>query len=63
MRRLDETVERNWAAHERLWVNQERSERNIDKLHASMLEQKQNVDKLLGAVRELIDRIPPENLR
>jgi hypothetical protein len=25
--------------------------------------QKENVDKLLVALRELIDRIPPENLR
>jgi uncharacterized coiled-coil protein SlyX len=38
-------------------------ERNIDKLRASMVEQKENVDKLLGALRDLIERTPPENLR
>lgn len=41
----------------------ERMERNIDGLRASLVEQKENVDKLLGALRDLIDRIPPENLR
>jgi predicted nucleic acid-binding Zn-ribbon protein len=56
MRRLVDAMERNWAEHERI-------ERNIDKLRGSMVEQKENVDKLLSALRELIDRIPPENLR
>ena len=55
MRRLEDAMQRNWDEHERI-------ERNIDKLRASMVEQKENVDKLLGALRELIDRIPPENL-
>jgi len=56
MRRLEETVERNWQDHQRI-------DRNIEALRASMVQQKENVDKLLGALRELIDRIPPENLR
>lgn len=56
MRRLEESIERNWTDHDRI-------ERNIDKLHASILEQKQNIDKLLSALRDLIDRIPPESLR
>ena len=56
MRRLEDSIERNWTDHDRI-------ERNIDKLRASILEQKQNIDKLLIASRDLIDRIPPENLR
>jgi hypothetical protein len=49
-------IEKNWADHERI-------NRNIEGLHASMTAQKENIDKLLVALRELIDRIPPENLR
>lgn len=56
MRRLEESIEKNWEDHDRL-------DRNIEGLRASMVQQKENVDKLLGALRELIDRIPPENLR
>ena len=56
MKRLEDSIERNWAEHDRM-------DRNIATLHASMVEQKKNVDNLVGAIRELIDRIPPENLR
>jgi hypothetical protein len=56
MRRIEDSMERNWVDHERTY-------RNIEGLHASMKAQKENVDKLLGVLRELIDRIPPENLR
>lgn len=56
MRSLEESINKNWKDHERM-------DRNIDGLRASLVEQKQNVDKLLGALRDLIDRIPPENLR
>lgn len=56
MRRIEESIDRNWA-------KQDRINRNIEGLHASMKVQKENVDKLLGALRELIGRIPPENLR
>jgi hypothetical protein len=56
LRRIEESVERNWQDHQRI-------DRNIDGLHKSMVQQKENVDKLLGALRELIDRIPPENLK
>ncbi len=56
MRRLEETVDRNWQDHERI-------DRNIQAMRDGIVEQKQNVDKLLGALRDLIDRIPPENLR
>lgn len=56
MRRLENTIERNWEDHARI-------DRNIEGLRASMVAQKENVDKLLGALRELIDRIPPTSLR
>jgi coenzyme F420-reducing hydrogenase delta subunit len=56
MKRIEDSIERNWADNERI-------DRNIAGLHASMTQQKENVDKLLGALRELIDRIPPSNLR
>ncbi|MGI9073744.1 MAG: hypothetical protein ACR2JB_21065 [Bryobacteraceae bacterium] len=45
------------------WADHERRNRNIEGLHASMTAQKENVDKLLVALRELIGRIPPQNLR
>jgi hypothetical protein len=53
---LRSSIAQNWADHDRI-------NRNIEGLHTSMTAQKDNVDKLLGALRELIDRIPPENLR
>lgn len=56
MRRLEDSVERNWADHDRI-------DRNIKNLHESILAQRENIDKLLLALRDLIDRIPPENLR
>ncbi len=56
MRRLEDAIDRNWQDHERI-------DRNIEGLRASMVAQKENVDKLLAALRDLIDRIPPENLR
>jgi hypothetical protein len=56
MRRIEDSMERNWADHDHIY-------RNIEGPHLSMKAQKKNVDKLLGTLRELIDRIPPENLR
>ena len=56
MRRLEDNIERNWQDHER-------KDRNIQGLRESIVKQKENVDNLLLALRNLIDRIPPENLR
>lgn len=56
MRWLENTIERNWEDHARI-------DRNIEGLRASMVAQKENVDKLLGEMRELMDRIPPASLR
>lgn len=51
-----ESLERNWEDHKRI-------DRNIARLHRDMKLQKETADKLLVALRELIDRIPPENLK
>ena len=56
MQRLEDSIEKNWEAHGIM-------ERNIAATHASIVAQKENIDKLLGALRELIDRIPPESMR
>lgn len=56
MRRLEDMAERNLVEHERM-------DRNISSLHASLSSLKDNTDKLVTAIRDLIDRIPPENLR
>lgn len=56
LKRIEDSIEKNWADHERI-------DRTLEALRASMVAQKENVDKLLGALRELIDRIPPGNLR
>lgn len=56
MRRLEDMAERNLDEHERI-------DRNIANFHASLTSLKDNTDKLVIAVRDLIDRIPPQNLR
>jgi hypothetical protein len=56
MKRLEDMMERNWADHERI-------DRNISGLHTALVALKDNTDKLVSAIRALIDRIPPESLR
>jgi hypothetical protein len=56
MKRLEDSVAANWEDHQRL-------DRNFEALGTSMVRQKENVDNLVSAIRSLIDRIPPENLR
>jgi hypothetical protein len=56
MRRLEDHLERNLACHERI-------DRNIAGLHASLTTLEENTGKLVTAIRELIDRVPSENLR
>jgi NAD-dependent SIR2 family protein deacetylase len=36
---------------------------DVIKMHGTMKGLKENTDQLVGAIRGLIDRIPPENLR
>lgn len=56
--------------HDRIWraidAQQQSIEtlfRNDHKLRDDLVRQKENVDNLVSAIRDLIDRIPPENLR
>jgi uncharacterized coiled-coil protein SlyX len=56
MKRLEDSIAANWDEHARM-------DQNLEALRASMVEQKTNVDNLVNAIRLLIDRIPPENLR
>ncbi len=44
MRRLEQSVERNSADHDRVWANQELMERNLQTLRAGMVQQKHNVN-------------------
>jgi hypothetical protein len=46
----------NVDGHERIW-------QAIDKLREAQLDTNASVLSLTGAIRDLIDRIPPENLR
>jgi hypothetical protein len=46
----------NLDKHERIW-------QGIDKLREAQLDTNASVLSLTGAIRDLIDRIPPENLR
>lgn len=56
MDRFEASLQKNWLDHDRM-------DRNIAALHATVTAQKENIDKLLGGLRELIDRLPPQNLR
>jgi hypothetical protein len=46
----------NLDEHDRIW-------KSIEKLRDAQLELGEHVKNLVTAVRDLIDRIPPENLR
>jgi Arc/MetJ-type ribon-helix-helix transcriptional regulator len=56
LRLLLESHQANWAEHERLWTA-------VQALRDSQLETHRDVQSLVQAIRSLIDRIPPENLR
>jgi hypothetical protein len=58
-----EQIQKNWEDHDRIWRSIEALTNDTVNLHKSLVAQKENTDKLLVALRELIDRIPPENLR
>jgi hypothetical protein len=53
---LLESARLNLDGHEKIW-------KGIDALRQVQLETNQGVTNLVGAIRDLIDRIPPENLR
>ena len=56
MRRLEESVARNWEEHDKILQGVETLRESNARLHA-------DVQNLVSGIRELIDRIPPENLR
>jgi hypothetical protein len=58
-----EEMRRNWEDHNRIWKTIEALTTDVVHLHGSLTGLKENTDKLVGAIRDLIDRIPPENLR
>jgi hypothetical protein len=53
---LNEAARLNLDEHERIW-------KSIETLRDSQLMINQQVSSLVSAIRDLIDRIPPENLR
>ncbi len=56
LRLLNEAARLNIDEHERIW-------KAIDTLRVSVLETNAGIASLTGSIRDLIDRIPPENLR
>ncbi|MGA8595703.1 MAG: hypothetical protein WB676_13380 [Bryobacteraceae bacterium] len=54
---------KSWEDHDRIWRNLEALTNDITATHATLKGLKENTDKLVIAIRELIDRIPPESLR
>jgi len=56
MRRLEESVERNWEEHDRIF-------KSVETLRESNIRLHEDVQDLVNGIRSLIDRIPPENLR
>ena len=56
MRELNQAMRLNYEEHDRIW-------KSIGQLRDSVLETNTAVTNLIGAIRDLIDRIPPENLR
>ena len=54
---------KNWENHDRIWRSIEALTTDVTVTHATLKGQKENTDKLVTAIRDLIDRIPPENLR
>lgn len=56
LRLLNEAARLNVEEHERIW-------KAIDTLRNSVLETNNGIANLTSAIRDLIDRIPPENLR
>jgi hypothetical protein len=66
----DYSWEKHLAEHQRIWEtlcglveHAESKDRRIELLRASQLETNESMQSLVAAIRELIHRIPPENLR
>ncbi len=61
--RVEKTIERIVFVQERQQEPLNALTRDVTTLHGTMRSLKENTDRLLVGLRELIDRIPPENLR
>ncbi len=66
----DHSWERHLAEHQRIWEavrglveHAELTDKRIEALRQAQLQTNDSVQGLIGAIRDLIDRIPPENLR
>jgi hypothetical protein len=58
-----EQMRKNWEDHDRIWQHLETLTRDVTVMHSTLKSLKENTDNLVSAIRDLIDRIPPENLR
>ena len=56
LRALNQLAQSNLVEHDRIW-------KSIEGLKGSHVKTLDGVDQLTRAIRGLIDRIPPENLR
>jgi len=56
MRRLEDSIERNWQERDRIF-------KSVETLRESNIRLHEDVAKLVEGIRGLIDHIPPENLR
>ena len=63
MRRLEESVARNWEEHDKIYKSVEALRASADSLRDSNPRLHTDVQNLVDGIRALIDRIPPENLR
>lgn len=59
----NEEHQRIWEMLRKLVDHAELTDERIDKLRASQAGLNEGIQSLVGAIRDLIDRIPPENLR
>ena len=56
LRTLNDLAQANLNEHERIW-------KSIETLRDSHVQTLAGIERLTSAIRSLIDRIPPENLR
>ena len=56
-------MQKNWEDHDRIWRTVESLTNDVTVLSATLKGLKENTVKLVTAIRELIDRVPPENFR
>lgn len=56
MERLEASVKANWEEHDRIF-------KAVETLRESNIRLHEDVQNLVNGIRQLIDRIPPENLR